>query len=81
MVHEPTSAHGSWQAAVRSIAEKIDCHPETLLVDATPEGRTGHRAGVSRAEQTRALAVKRTNRKARYANKMLNKTAALFAVA
>jgi transposase-like protein len=30
MVQEQTPAHGSQWAAVRSIAEKLGCHPETL---------------------------------------------------
>ena len=82
MVHEQTSAHGSRWAAVRSIAEKIGCHPETLRSwMRRQEVDTGQRAGVSSAEQTRVQALERENRELRRANEILKKAAAFFAVA
>lgn len=80
MVHEQTSAHGSPRAALRSIAEKIGCHPERLRSwMRRQEVDTGQRPGVSTAEQTRLKDLKRENRELRRANEILKKASAYFA--
>lgn len=54
MVQEPTPAHGSQWAAVRSVAEKLGCLPDTLLSWLSRhEGHTGYAAPV-RGETGRA---------------------------
>lgn len=54
MVHEQTPAHGSQWAAIRSIAEKLGCHPETLRSWLRAHERdTGQRAGPTTSEVVR----------------------------
>lgn len=82
MVHEQTGAHGSQWAAVRSIAEKIGCHPETLRSWLRRhEVDTGQRAGVTTAAETRLKELERENRELRRANEILRKASAFFAAA
>jgi transposase len=82
MVHEQTSAHGSQWAAVRSVAEKLGCHPETLRSWMRRQERdSGQRPGVTTADQTRLKDLERENRELRRANEILKKAAAFFAQA
>ena len=82
MVQEQTPAHGSQWAAVRSVAEKLGCHPETLRSWMRRHERdTGLRPGVTTAEQTRLKELERENRELRRANEILKKASAYFALA
>lgn len=82
MVLEQTSAHGSRWAAVRSVAEKLGCHPETLRSWMRRQERdAGQRPGVTAADQARLKDLERENRELRRANEILKKAAAFFAQA
>jgi transposase len=82
MVHEQTAAHPSQWAAVRSIAEKIGCHPETLRSwMRRQEVDTGQRPGVTTAAEARLKELERENRELKRANEILKKAAAFFAAA
>jgi transposase-like protein len=72
MVQERTSAHSSRWAAIRSIAEKIGCHPETVRSwMRRHEVDTGQRPGVTTADETRLKELERENRELRRANEIL----------
>jgi transposase-like protein len=74
MVQEQAASHGSQWAAIRSIAEKLGCHPETLRNwMRRAEVDTGQRPGVTTAEQTRLKELERENRELRRANEILKK--------
>lgn len=82
MVEEQTSAHGSRWAAIRSIAEKLGCHPETIRSwIRRQEVDTGQRAGGPTAAETRLKELERENRELRRANEILKKASAYFALA
>jgi len=82
MVQEQTHAHGSQWAAIRSIAEKLGCHPETLRNWTRAQERdTGQRPGPTTAESTRLKDLERENRELRRTNEILKKAAAFFAQA
>jgi len=54
IVVEHTQSHDSPRAAIRSIAEKMGCHSETLRTGIRDHERTvGHRPGPTVAEQGR----------------------------
>ncbi len=82
MVQEQTPAHGSQWAAVRSVAEKLGCHPETLRNWIRRHERdTGRRPGVTTADEVRLKELERENRELRRANEILKKASAYFALA
>jgi transposase len=82
LVAEQQSAHESQWAAIRSIAEKIGCTPETLrLWVRRVERDTGQRPGVTTDERARLIALERENRELKRANEILRKASAFFAAA
>ena len=82
MVFDHGAEYGSQWEAIRSIAEKIGCSPETLRkwVRQT-EVDTGCRGGVTSDEQARMKDLERENRELRRANEILRKASAYFAQA
>ena len=82
MVREHAGDHASEWAAMRSIAEKVGCAPETLrLWVRQAERDRGERAGLSSDERARLKALERENRELRQANEILRKASAYFAMA
>ena len=82
MVGEQTPAHPSQWAAIRSIAEKIGCTPETLRSWIRRHERdTGLRPGLTTADLGRVKQLERENTELRRANEILKKAAAFFAQA
>ena len=82
MVIDHGGEYGSRWAAIRSIAEKIGCSPETLrkwLVRA--EVDSGARAGLTSEERARTKELEREVRELRRANEILRKASAYFAQA
>jgi transposase len=80
MVQEQTPVHGSRWAAVRSIAEKVGRHPETVRSwIRRHEVDTGPRADMTTADEARLEDLGRESRELRRANEILKKAAALFA--
>ncbi len=82
MVREHQSDYDSEWGAMRSIAEKIGCSPESLRkwVRQT-EVDSGLRDGLTSAEQARMKELERENRELRRANEILRKASAYFAQA
>ena len=82
MVFEHGAQYGSEWEAIRSIAEKIGCSPESLRkwVRQT-EINSGHRGGLTSEEQARIKELERENRELRRANEILRKASAYFAQA
>lgn len=82
MVFDHGAEYRSQWEAIRSIAEKIGCSPETLRkwVRQT-EVDTGRRGGLSTAEQTRIKELERELRELRRTNDILRKASAYFAQA
>jgi transposase len=82
MVLEHGGEHDSQWAAIRSIAGKIGCTPETLRrwVRRT-EINQGTRPGVTTAEAERVKELERENRELRRANEILKLASAFFAQA
>jgi transposase len=81
-VREHASEHASEWAAMRSIAEKVGCTPETLrLWVRQAERDRGGRAGLSADERARLKALEREVRELRQANEILRKASAYFAAA
>jgi len=82
MVKERAADHTSEWAAMRSIAEKVGCTPETLRLRAREAERDrGERAGLTTDERDRLKALERENRELRQANEILRKASAYFAAA
>ena len=82
MVGEQTEEHGSEWAAIRSIAEKIGCTPETLRKWVRQAQRdAGQRPGMTTSDQQRLKELERENRELRRANEILRKASAFFAQA
>jgi len=82
MVGEQAPAHPSQWAAIKSIAEKIGCNPETLRSWIRRYERdTGQRPGLTTTEEQRVKQLERENRELRRANEILKKAAAFFAQA
>ena len=82
MLVEHEREYGSRWEAIRSIAEKIGCSPETLrkwLLQR--EVNTGKRPGLTTDEQARVKELERENRELRRANEILRKASAYFAQA
>src|SRR5512134_2937056 len=82
MVLEHQEEHESQWAAIRSIAGKIGCSPETLrnwVRRAERDG--GKRPGLTTEERQRLKDQERENRELRRANEILRKASAFFAQA
>ncbi len=82
MVLEHGAEYPSQWEAIRSIAEKIGCSPETLRkwVRQT-EIDSGRRGGLTSEEQDRIKELERENRELRKVNDILRKASAYFAQA
>lgn len=82
LVAEQTASHGSQWAAVRSVAEKLGCHPETLRNWVRRHERdTGQRPGLTTSDAARLKALEREVTELRRANEILRKASAYFAAA
>jgi transposase-like protein len=82
LVREQEAEHVSQAGAIRSIAEKVGCHAETLrLWVRQAERDQGLRAGLTTDERERLKALERENRELRQANEILRKASAYFAAA
>ena len=82
MVREHESDHASRAAAVRSVAEKVGCHLETLRLWLRQADRDdGVRPGPTSEERDRIRQLERENRELRQANEILRKASAYFAQA
>lgn len=82
MVQEHRGEYSSLWAAVESIAPKIGCVPQTLLVWVQRhEVDTGARAGVTTAEALRVKELEREVKELRRANEILKVASAFFAQA
>jgi transposase len=82
LVFENEDEHGSRWSAIRSIAEKIGCTPETLrkwIIQA--ERDAGKREGMTTSEKEQLKALKRENKELKRANEILRKASAFFAQA
>jgi transposase-like protein len=82
MVWEQAQEHDSQWAAIRSIASKIGCSPETLRGWVRQAERdTGQRPGLTTDERQRLKDQEREIRELRRANEILRKASAYFAQA
>ena len=82
MVFEHQGEFDSQSAAIKSIALKIGCGPDTLRAwGRRAETDSGRRDGVTTAERERIKALERENRQLRQANEILKKASAYFAPA
>jgi len=82
LVADQQPAYATQWAAIRSIAEKFGCSPETLrLWVRRAERDTGLRPGVTTDERARLTALERENRELKRANEILRKASAFFAAA
>ena len=82
LFRESVHEHPSEWAAMKSIAVKIGCNPETLRGWVrSAEVDSGQRAGVSAAERERIKELERENRELKRANDILRKASACFAQA
>jgi transposase len=82
MVFEHTDEYGSQWGAIRSIAEKIGCSPESLRKWVLQAERDeGRRPGLTTDERARLKELERENRELRRANEILRKASAFFAQA
>jgi len=82
MVFEHADAHDSQWSAIRSIAEKIGCTPETLrkwVRQAERDG--GKRPGLKTDERELLKKLQQENRELKRANEILRKASAYFAQA
>ena len=78
--HRPEYA--SEVAALRALAEKLGCSPDSLRVWARQAQRdVGERPGPTSAEKARIRELERENRELRQANEILKKASAYFAQA
>ena len=82
MVLENGGGHPSRWAAVKSVAEKLGCSPETLRkwVEAF-ERDQGKRPGLKTDERQRLKELEQENRELKRANEILRKASAYFAQA
>jgi transposase len=82
LVVEHEREYESQWAAIRSIAEKIGCAPETLRKWVRQAERdAGRRPGLTTEEKQRVRDLERENRELRRANEILRKASAYFAQA
>ena len=82
MVIEHEGDHASQWEAIRSIATKIGCSPESLRIWLRrSEVDTGRRGGVTSDERARMKDLEKEVRELRRANEILRKASAYFAQA
>jgi transposase len=82
MAFEHQGEFDSQSAAIKSIAPKIGCRPDTLGAWVRrAETDSGRREGVTTAERDRIKALERENRQLRQANEILKKASAYFSQA
>ena len=82
LVSEQTKEHGSQWAAIRSVAEKIGCTPETLRRWVRQvEIDQGQAAGLTTDERELLKQLQRENRELKRANEILKAASAFFAKA
>jgi len=82
LVRESAADHPSEWAAIRSIATKVGCNPETLRNWVRKAERdAGERPGATSDEQARIKELERENRELKRANEILKKASAFFAQA
>ena len=82
MVQEHRGEYPSLWAAVESIASKIGCVPQTLLIWVKRhEVDSGAREGVTTTEAKRVKELERENKELRRANEILKLASAFFAQA
>ena len=82
MVFDHGEQYASQWEAMRSIAGKIGCSPETLrLWVRRAEVDSGRRGGLTTEERARMKELERENRELRRANEILRKASAYFAQA
>ena len=82
MVMEQGREYDSPWAAIRSIAEKLGCSPETLRKWVRQaECDEGRRPGLTTDEKQRLKELERENRELKRANEILRKASAYFAQA
>jgi len=82
MVIDHLCSYASLTAAVRDIAAKLGCSPDSLRVWYKQARRdTGKEAGPTSAEKARIKELERENRELRQANEILKKASAYFAQA
>ena len=82
MVIDHLDSYASLTAAVRDIAAKLGCSPDSLRVWYKQSQRdTGRLPGPSTAEKVRIKELERENRELRQANEILKKASAYFAQA
>jgi transposase len=82
LVVEHEREYPSQWTAIRSIAEKMGCTPETLRRWVRRVERDeGRRPGLTTAEEQRVKQLERENRELRRANEILKKASAYFAQA
>jgi len=82
LVVEQAAAHESQWAAIRSVATKLGCGPETLRKWVRQAERDlGRRAGLTSSERERLKELERENRELKRANEILRKASAFFAQA
>lgn len=82
LVLESLGSHESEWAAICSVAEKIDCAPETLRKWLRQAQRDqGKRPGMTTSDRERLQELEREVRELRRANEILRKASAYFAQA
>lgn len=82
LVFDHEDGYGSQWGAIRSIAEKIGCTPETLRKWVRQAERdSGRRPGQTSVEADRIKDLERENRELKRANEILRKASAYFAQA
>ena len=82
LVLEHQREYRNQSEAIRSVAGKIGCNPETLRGWVRQAERdAGHRPGLTTDERTRLATLERENRELRRANEILRKASAYFAQA
>ena len=82
LVKEHQSDYPSEWAAIESIAQKLDCSPETLRKWVRRSERDqGQRPGMSSDERARLKQLERENLELRRTNEILRKASAFFAQA
>jgi len=80
LVREHSREYPSQWAAMKSIAEKVGVHPETLRIWVRRvEIDAGERAGLTTDERERLKQLERENRELRRANEILKSASAFFA--
>ena len=82
LVRESVRDHSSEWAAIKSIAEKIGCSPETLRIWVRQDQRDEReRPGPTTDEKARIKKLEREVRELQRANEILRKASAFFAQA